>query len=294
MIEHRQLPAEQIPKAAATLKAHLPEYGALLNFYEQLFVAQEKSKLQTCLEPIVIAPEVLRLKRREKLPLVETTEFVFDATTGRKLLVQICAIIQAADNEMASSAQRLAAAVEGSLEVESIFRHLLAGDDRYFTDTADRIGSDKNTLAFVGYSSLKPSLVVCSEQLSTYLTDHTQWTAGICPVCGNLPAIGMLDDEGRRSVCCSFCWHQWPLARVYCPFCGSTDPNMLHYLYSESEKAFRVDCCENCRKYIKTVDARSANRPIYPPLEQVASLHLDMKAREGGFGAGIPLHLTTD
>jgi FdhE protein len=69
---------------------------------------------------------------------------------------------------------------------------------------------------------------------------------------------------------------------------------MLHYLYSESEKAFRVDCCENCRKYIKTVDARSANRPIYPPLEQVASLHLDIKAREGGFEAGIPLHLTTD
>jgi FdhE protein len=137
-------------------------------------------------------------------------------------------------------------------------------------------------------------VAVCAEQLSTYLTDRSEWKSGNCPVCGNLPAIAMLDPDGRRSMFCSFCWHEWPMPRVYCPFCHSTDGKTLHYLYSEAEKALRVDCCETCRKYIKVVDAREAGRTVYPPLEQVASLHLDIKAREVGFDAGISLHLPID
>lgn len=294
MIEHRELPTEQIQKAAASLKALLPEYGALLSFYEQLCMAQENNKLQISLDPIVIAPEVLQLKHRERLPLVDVTEFVFDASAGQDLLGQICEIIRVSDNEMAAAAVRVATAVGGEIEIEPLFRHLLSGDDAYFTDTAGRIGSDKNTLAFIAYNSLKPSLTVCAEQLSAYLTDHTEWKSGYCPVCGNLPAIALLDPDGRRFLSCSFCWHEWPMPRVYCPFCSNTDGKKLNYLYSETEKTFRLDCCEQCRKYIKVIDARSAGRVVYPPLEQVASLHLDIKAREAGFDAGIPLHLPTD
>lgn len=294
MTEHRQLPSERVQKAAASLRASLPQYHALLDFYEALFIAQENSKLRVCIEPLEITAEVLDLKRREQLPLVEVTKFVYDTAAGDDLLKQICAIVQSADSEMASSAERIAASVGGHLDIESMFQNLLSGDDTYFENTASRIGCDKNTLAFIAYNSIKPSLAVCAEQLSTYLTDPTEWKSGLCPVCGNLPAISVLDQEGRRSTCCSFCWHQWPMPRIYCPFCGNTDGKKLTYLYSDSEKALRVDCCEMCRKYIKAVDERSAGRALYPALEQVASLHLDIKAREAGFDAGIPLYLPID
>jgi FdhE protein len=66
------------------------------------------------------------------------------------------------------------------------------------------------------------------------------------------------------------------------------------YLYSEEEKEYRVDACESCRKYIKTVDTRVLGRRAYPPLEQVASLHLDLKAAEAGYTAGLPIHLQSD
>ena len=294
MTEQRHFPPEQIQKAAEALKAHLPEYNALLSFYERLFTAQENSKLQISLEPVVIRAEVLDLKRREQLPLVEISEFAFDASAGGDLLVQICAIIRTADNEMALSAEKTAAAVGEDLEIESLFQHLLAGNDAYYDKTADRIGCDKNTLAFIAYNSIKPSLAVCADQLSTYITDQTEWQSGYCPICGNLPAIAVLDKEGRRSMACSFCWHQWPMPRILCPFCGNSDGKKRNYLYSDTEKAFRVDCCEACRKYIKVVDQRAAGRAIYPPLEQVASLHLDINARQAGFDTGIPLHLPAD
>ena len=294
MTQHRTLPSELVKNAADALRAALPAYNALLSFYEQLFIAQENTQLQLALEPIVITPGELQRKRSEQLPLVEVSEFAFDASAGRQLLSQICEMIRSSDNEMASAAKRIAAAMGSEPEIETLFRKLLTGDDDWFAETAGRIGCDKNTLAFIAYNSLKPSLVVCAQQLATYLKDQPEENRGCCPVCANPPAIATIDAEGLRRMSCSFCWHRWPAPRVACPFCGNADAKKLNYLYSESEKAWRVNCCESCRKYIKVVDMRSANRGIYPPLEQVASLHLDIKAREAGFETAITLPLPLD
>ena len=44
-------------------------------------------------------------------------------------------------------------------------------------------------------------------------------------------------------------------------------------------------------KYLKTLDARKTERMIFPPLEQVSSLHLDYKAKEMGYQSGIQLFM---
>ena len=77
----------------------------------------------------------------------------------------------------------------------------------------------------------------------------------------------------------------------YCPFCDNSTNKDLHYLFSAEEKNLRVDLCDKCGKYLKTLDTRQTDRLIYPPLEQVSTLHLDIKAREEGFEAGIKLYM---
>jgi FdhE protein len=47
--------------------------------------------------------------------------------------------------------------------------------------------------------------------------------------------------------------------------------------------------CDRCKKYIKALDTRKVDRLIYPPLEQISTLHLDIKAQEMGFEPGIKL-----
>jgi hypothetical protein len=42
-----------------------------------------------------------------------------------------------------------------------------------------------------------------------------------------------------------------------------------------------------CRRYLKVVDTRKMVRSFYPPLEQVASLHLDMLAAEKGYSHAV-------
>jgi FdhE protein len=56
---------------------------------------------------------------------------------------------------------------------------------------------------------------------------------------------------------------------------------------------FRVNLCDSCKKYLKTLDSRETERMIYTPLEQIASLHLDYKAKEMGYESGIPLTIPT-
>ena len=55
------------------------------------------------------------------------------------------------------------------------------------------------------------------------------------------------------------------------------------------KKGYRVDVCDQCRKYMKTVDTRETRHVIHAPLEQVSTLHLDFKAQEMGFESGIQL-----
>ena len=64
-------------------------------------------------------------------------------------------------------------------------------------------------------------------------------------------------------------------------------------MVSKEEKGLRVNGCDACSKYIKTVDTRVLKHPLYPMLELVSSLHLDIMAKEKGLESGIPLWLQT-
>jgi FdhE protein len=99
--------------------------------------------------------------------------------------------------------------------------------------------------------------------------------------------LAMLQNEGKRVLACSFCRHEWSANRIFCPFCENTASDMLQYFVVQDDDEHRVDVCENCKRFIKTVDLRKISRIIYPPLEQVATLHLDMKAAEAGYVSGL-------
>jgi FdhE protein len=282
---------EQIHAAAQALQQLRPAYKELLRFYEKIFIAQEASKAHINLEPVQMSSELRAIKRREKLPLVDVSDFSFDPRSARDLLLKICDIIQSYNREMADAASAIVRGLDQEIEPFVFFSSLLKSDDAYFDKTAAALEIDKNALAFVAYNSLKPSLSLCAEQLLGYLKDLPGWEKGYCPVCGNFPGLAVLDQDGRRLLHCSFCWTTWPAKRVFCPFCEKTGGKNFHTFYSEQEKDLRVDVCDDCKKYLKTVDTRATERIIYPPMELIASLHLDINARQKGYDSGMELVL---
>jgi FdhE protein len=95
--------------------------------------------------------------------------------------------------------------------------------------------------------------------------------------------MAALDASGRRRLHCELCGTEWLYARIGCPFCGSEDQDRLGYLEAEGEEGFRVNLCEACRRYLKTVDRRVLVTPAPLDLEHLATLHLDLIAAERGY-----------
>ena len=284
--------SQQVKQAVAALKKLRPTYAELLDFYEKIFVAQEDSKSQINIDPLKISKETLALKTKEKFSLIAISEFVVDQNAATALLKQLCQITETADSEMADTARVIQNAMTaGELDPRAVFAALLNTEDAYFKRVEKDMGIEKKALAFVAYSSIKPSVVHCAEQLASYLDSDHPWDKGFCPICGSAPGFSLFEDEGNRVLFCGFCWHPWAARRIYCPFCENKDSKTIHYYFSEKEKNYRIDVCDNCKTYLKAIDQRNTDRIIYPPLEFVATLHLDIKAQEMGFKSGIQLEL---
>ncbi len=289
MSEPTPMTTEKIKRAGRQLAQRRPAYAAMLAFYTDVFCAQEESKGNLELDPIQLPPETVAARQREERPLVDIAAFRFDTVSAERLTQEICRLIGVHQTQIEKGAKRVAGALKDRvLDPERLFHSLLVDDD-YLPATAERIGIDRNTLVFIGYLGLQPSIASCAAQLAHHLDSDNVRSRSGCPVCGNPPALALLAHEGRRVLCCSFCRHQWRAPRVFCALCENTRSGQLHYFFAEEEKDLRVDVCDNCRQYLKSIDTRDLARPVFPPLEQVASLHLDMIAAEKGFKSAIEI-----
>ena len=97
MTANLAITSQQITHATAALKKLRPAYGELLNFYEKIFVAQEDSRSEIKLAALKITKEMLALKKKEKFPLIDVSEFRIDPKAAIALLERICAIVEAAN-----------------------------------------------------------------------------------------------------------------------------------------------------------------------------------------------------
>jgi FdhE protein len=68
---------------------------------------------------------------------------------------------------------------------------------------------------------------------------------------------------------------------VRCPACSETDPERLPSFSSESHAGARVEACESCRRYVKSIDAGIDGSAI-PEVDDLLSLSLDLWAQGQG------------
>jgi FdhE protein len=145
-------------------------------------------------------------------------------------------------------------------------------------------------LLFVGLNLSQAILELYADGLK-WKVDQENWLKGNCPVCGSHPAIEKLRrDDGKRILRCGFCGTEWHHKRIMCPFCGNEDHNTLRYFFidepsTKQRSAFRVDVCDKCKNYIKTLDERKLPESAKPDLylENFNTLYLDILAQKDGY-----------
>jgi FdhE protein len=157
---------------------------------------------------------------------------------------------------------------------------------------AEKLALDKKVFLFLFQESVRPSIEIAVAGLHAELPPGAQ-LKGSCPLCGSLPSMSLLKEEGgKRFLFCPHCAYQWQVERLACPFCSNNEHETLHYFYAEGEEACRIDLCDKCHHYIKTIDLRKMDA-LDPILEDIATLHLDQVASEKGYRRPSPNPWTT-
>jgi FdhE protein len=277
-----ELTKQEITKTAGIIQKARPAYGALIDFYGQVFVAQAESRVHIALDPIIIDPALLALKQENGMPLIDPSQFLIDTAQAGILLETLCDLSVAHAPKLANTGEKILTALgKGKLELNPIFSALLNNQDLEKTATLLEIPLDE--LTFFAFSAMAPSIQSCAVQLASYLKDAPQLKKGYCPICGSHPDVAFLDQDGKKFLMCSLCAHEWETRRMGCVFCDSMEKDDQHYFFSSEEKEYRVYLCDNCHNYLKLVDLRKLDRSFFPKLEQISTLHLDYKAQAKGY-----------
>jgi len=141
------------------------------------------------------------------------------------------------------------------------------------------------TEALIAWTFLQP--------YAEYLADQagpTETQAALCPLCSRRPQVGVLRQQGdgaKRSLICSLCATEWEYRRIVCPACEEEDVNKLPVYVAEELGYVRVEACDTCRCYIKTIDLTKDGRAV-PVVDELAAIPLSLWAAENGYTKWSP------
>lgn len=110
-------------------------------------------------------------------------------------------------------------------------------------------------------------------------------TPRVCPMCGAEPLLGVLrpeGDGGKRCLVCAFCGHEWNFRRIWCAACGEEDEKKLPVYVAEEFPHIRVETCDTCKSYLRTIDLTKDGNAV-PVVDDIAAIPLTLWANEHGY-----------
>jgi formate dehydrogenase accessory protein FdhE len=151
---------------------------------------------------------------------------------------------------------------------------------------ASHLESLDGIAAFIAEALLQPFAEMIAMGSDPITKSKWGLTPSRCGVCGGKPTVAVLREQGhgaRRSAVCGFCLTEIPATRLECLACGETTFGKLPVFRDDTIPAGRIDACETCHTYIKTIDM-TRDGLAEPIVDDLATLPLDLWAREQGYG----------
>jgi len=257
-----------------------PQYSELLDILGEILILREEHRKKITKSIFPIDEGHIAAKLQGGLPLVDFSSAKLDLREPKKFFLALLEIGKR--RNPVETEQILKDLEDGTLDYEAMVYDSFTseGEEAKTEDTDD---DTIDLLKFFVEESLRPALEFVTDLYGGRIA-QMGWSEGYCPVCGRMPKIGhLVDKEGKRHLFCSQCGFEWRFRRVKCPFCGNEEQQSLSYFTVEGDERYRVDVCDVCKHYIKTLDFRNAGEEAILDVEDVATLHLDMLAHEEGY-----------
>ena len=284
---------EKIKKRVAAMVKERPSHKEVLGFFGDVAAEQYtvRSKVKTA--PIEVDEEDFKKKTTEGFPLVEKRALTLDIPSATRLFKRLCKVMSR-NKKSSDDIKRITHALKNKeLDLLELFERIDSDNGKYISELSKKLGVKEDVLAFLSRNSIMPIYEAYAKELSNYV-DQERWWKGYCPICGSEPFMAEMKEEGARFLVCSSCGYEWRFNRLKCPFCENADHEKLRYFYTEKEgKVYRIDVCEKCKRYIKTVDTNQLDADVIPIIEDAGSLYLDVLAQQEGYSrdkkaSGLP------
>lgn len=129
-----------------------------------------------------------------------------------------------------------------------------------------------------------------------YLQPYAEYVAGAmlppnltmtvcrCPRCNSLPVLAVLrleGDGGKRFLQCALCSQEWEFRRILCASCGEDDEHKLPVYVSEQFPHIRVESCQTCKRYLRSIDLTKDGNAV-PLVDDLSAIPLSLWAEEQG------------
>jgi FdhE protein len=266
-------------KTIEKYKSITPHYGELLDILGEVLILREEYRRRMKRVIFPIDEGLMDKKIFGGLPLVDFSTGTIDLAEPKKYFT---ALLEIAEKRAPGETKEVLQMIQdGSFNFEKMISDSF---NSLHDDIAENIDDDVIDLVDLFLEeSLRPALEKVVEKYGKSIA-KAGWAEGYCPICGKEPKIGEIrEEEGRRFLFCTQCGFEWRFMRIKCPFCGNEEQQTLAYFSIEGEERYRVDVCNECKRYIKTVDFRETKEEANLDVEDIATLHLDMLANEEGY-----------
>ncbi|MBC7359431.1 MAG: formate dehydrogenase accessory protein FdhE [Desulfacinum sp.] len=269
-----------IQRAVEVARKAKPAYAHLYPFLEPLFLAQEKIKPQLNLRPLSIKKSQVEESWRQGRPLLKRWDFPIDTDGAERMLAVLEKAIPSDNEELRKAHGALEKALRRNPSARgAVWESFLHHEWNPWEEWVEVEGVDAASLLFLGRSCLRPSVEWTAGDLRRRFSFDSLWKEGYCPLCGSLPSLLTLEEQGKRWAHCSWCGTPWAIARFQCPACDNRRHDRLGYLFTEQEPHYRIYYCQECSYYFKALDRREILSPFWLPLEEWTTIHLDLVAQ---------------
>jgi FdhE protein len=265
-----------------------PRLKGVMGLYREVFSVQRKLSREIPDQLPHIEGGQVEFRVEQNRPLIEAEELKVDMPVFKKMVRALGEVLEKKGEGPVEGMGRF---MGEELQDEERLRGLV---DAFLEDDGEGLGRcievyslDPAILYMLLHLALAPFYWKMTGALLRK-ADLDQVPRGNCPVCGNLPVMGLLrPQEGLRVLECSLCGTRWGFPRIMCPFCNNMDHASLKYIFADDDDSRRAYLCDKCKKYIKVSSPPSEkDEEFVLPLEDLATAHLDLAAEEKGYQRG--------
>jgi len=286
---------EEINRRLEDLAREKPELYEAVAFYRQILPVLKSAQERVL--PFHLDKQKAVEKLEAGIPLLLGEELPFSQPAELGLLLEICRAVKDLPVEIGHGSIRSRvdeirkiedACEKGQVLLQPVFSAVLGGDSKRLHAAAQDLGLELPLFSLLVQNCLKPSLAAWAGGLSAGL-DLSGWKRGRCPFCGDSPVFAEL--QGLQRACrlrCGRCGADWPFSRMQCAFCETRDYRVLGLIrFDERPENRWIQTCAACKSYLKMIITFEPTRADFLPIEDLATLSLDLAAGHHGYARPV-------